>query len=233
MDVYLPPAQPGKTLRPAVFFVHGGPVPREMSLATEWGVYISYGELAVASGLAAVVFNHRLRTLTDYPVAQSDMKDAIEYVRRHGADLGIDAQRIGVWVFSGGGPLAAWCLRERPPFLRCLVAFYALLDVRHTLPADADAELVARAHAFSPGAHLGAKSAGLPIFVARAGLDTPFVNESIDRFVREAMASNAPLDLVNHAQGQHGFDVVDDVARSREIIAHAFAFVNAHLSAAI
>ena len=229
MDVYAPAAQHPPAA--ALLFVHGGPIPRAMLAPTEWGGFISYGELAAASGFVGVVFNHRLHAPTDYPTSQSDMQAAIDYVRSHAADLGIDADRIGVWAFSGGGPLLAWCLRERPAFVQCLLAFYAILDVRHLLPPDADAERLARAHAFSPAAHLGAAAATLPIFVARAGRDSAVINTSVDEFVREALTANASLDFANHASGQHGFDILDDDERSREIIARAMAFAQARLAA--
>jgi acetyl esterase/lipase len=229
MDVYAPPSRQPHARTPAVVFVHGGPIPREMMAPREWGVFASYGELAAASGLVGIVFNHRLHAYTDYPLAESDMKAAIAYLRSDADDLGVDGDRIAVWVFSGGGPLAAWCLRERPPHVRCLLAFYAILDVRHLLPPGADPELTARAHAFSPAAHVKNGGASLPVLVARAGLDAPMINTSIDVFVREALASNAPLDLLNHPQGQHGFDVLDDDRRSHDIISRAVAFTRAHL----
>lgn len=53
-----------------------------------------------------------------------------------------------------------------------------------------------------------------PLFIARAGLDYPELNESIDQFVSEAPAHNISLSLMNHPLGQHGFDVRDDNARS-------------------
>lgn len=229
MDVHAPAGRNPSTRSGALVFVHGGVNPREMPAPTEWGVFASYGELAAASGLVAVVFNHRLYGPGDYETAQSDMQAAILYVRSRAGDLGIDADRIGLWAFSGGGPLLAWCLRERPPFVRCLLAFYALLDVRHLLPPDAGPDLVARAQAFSPAAHL-ATAAGLPMFVARAGRDSAVINTSIDVFVREALAANASLDFANHSEGQHAFDVLDDDERSREIIGRVIAFARAHLS---
>jgi acetyl esterase/lipase len=229
MDVYAPAAQPSAPGSPALFFVHGGPIPCEMLAPTEWGLFRSYGELAAASGLVGVVVNHRLHAPADYPIAESDVQAAIEYVRSHADDFGIDRDRIGVWAFSGGGPLLTWCLRDRPPFVRCLVAFYAMLDVRHLLPPDAGPELVARAQTFSAAAHLGAAATGLPIFVARAGRDSAVFNTSIDVFVREALAANVSLDLANHSNGQHGFDILDDDERSREIIGCAIAFAKAHL----
>jgi dienelactone hydrolase len=111
----------------------------------------------------------------------------------------------------------------------CLLAFYAILDIRHLMPANADVELTARAHAFSAAANLNAGGAELPMLVARAGRDAPTINTSIDVFVREALASNAPLDLLNHPRGQHGFDVLDDDPRSRDIIGRAVAFAKTHL----
>jgi dienelactone hydrolase len=74
-----------------------------------------------------------------------------------------------------------------------------------------------------------AKGGGLPMFVARAGLDQPLINESIDEFVQEALAGNALLELMNHPAGRHGFDILDDDERSREIIARAVAFAQVHV----
>jgi acetyl esterase/lipase len=230
MHVYAPAARTAAARSAALVFVHGGPIPREMLAPTEWGVFASYCELAASSGLVAVVFNHRLHAPTDYPTAESDVQSAIEYVRSHASELGVDADRIGVWAFSGGGPLLAWCLRDRPPFVRCLLAFYAILDLRHLFPPDAGSELVTRSRAFSPAAHLGEGGAGLPVFVVRAGRDNAAINTSIDVFVREALTANVSLDFANHSAGQHGFDVLDDDERSRQIIGQAITFAKAHLS---
>ena len=135
MDVYSPLTRQRERL-PAIVFVHGGPIPREMLAPREWGVYVSYGELTAASGLVAITFNHRLYAPTDYPTSESDMKAAIEYVRTHAEELSIDPDRVAVWLFSGGGPLASWCLRERPVHVRCLLAFYALLDCSTSASAE-------------------------------------------------------------------------------------------------
>ena len=229
MELYTPPSPPRSGAVPAIIFVHGGPISAEMMAPREWGVFRSYGELAAASGLAAVVFNHRLYAPTAFETAQADMAAAIDYVRRHGDDLGIDGDRLALWAFSGGGPLLSWCLRERPQCVRCVVAFYAILDVRHLVPADADPGRIDRAGRMSPAAYL-AEAAGLPLFIARAGVDAAIVNDSIDLFVREALAANAMLDFANHPTGHHGFDILDDNERSREIIGRACEFVKIHLS---
>jgi acetyl esterase/lipase len=209
MNIYTPAGLSGDARVPAVFFVHGGPIPTDFVPPTQWGVFVSYGELAAASGLVGVTFNHRLFGLTDFERARSDVASAIEYVRSHAAELNIDADRIALWYFSGGGPLMTPMLRDRPDYVRCLLAFYAYLQ-----PAEAQVR---------------AKSAGVPIFIARAGLDQPMINDTIDRFVPEALAGNAMLDVMNHPTGRHGFDILDDDDRSREIIARAVAFAQAHV----
>lgn len=209
MNIYAPASLSGDARAPAVFFVHGGPIPADFTPPTQWGVFVSYGELAAASGLVGVTFNHRLFALTDYERSQADVAAAIEHVRSHAAELNVDADRIALWCFSGGGPLMTPMLRDRPDYVRCLLAFYAYLQ-----PAEAQ---------------IRSKGSGVPIFVARAGLDQPMINETIDRFVQEALAGNATLDLMNHPAGRHGFDILDDDERSREIIARAVAFAQAHV----
>lgn len=208
MKVYTPAGSSGDARVPAVFFIHGGPIPAQMTPPTQWGVFVSYGELVAGSALVGVTLNHRLYALTDYGRAQSDVAAAIDYVRSHAAELNVDADRIALWYFSGSGPLMTALLRERPDYVRCLIAFYAYL---------------------SPTGNVRSEVANLPIFLARAGLDQPLINQAIDAFVQEALAGNALLEVMNHPAGRHGFDILDDNERSREIIARAVAFAQAHV----
>jgi acetyl esterase/lipase len=209
MNVYTPASLSGSARVPAVFFVHGGPIPADFTPPTQWGVFVSYGELAAASGLVGVTFNHRLFALADFDRSQSDVAAAIDYVRSHATELNVDADRIALWYFSGGGLLMTPLLLDRPDYVRCVLAFYAYLQ---------PVEMQVRT-----------KGTGLPIFIARAGLDQRMINETIDLFVQEALAGNAMLDVMNHPAGRHGFDTLDDDDRSREIIARAVAFAQAHV----
>jgi hypothetical protein len=46
-----------------------------------------------------------------------------------------------------------------------------------------------------------------PLFIGRAGRDeVPMMDDSIDRFVTEALARNIAFTLANHPQGVHSFD---------------------------
>jgi acetyl esterase/lipase len=228
MDVYAPADLGRDARRPAVLYVHGGPVPAEMTPPTQWGIFTSHGQLAAASGLIGVVFRHRLHAPTDYSRSEQDVRAAVDYVRAHADELQIDPERLALWAFSGGGPQLTWILRDPPPYVRALVFFYALLDLRHAIPADADEQLRAGVHAFSPAAWVE-RAPELPLLVARAGRDNALFNQGIDRFVQAALAANANLTLANHRHGQHSFDLLDDDARSHELIAQAIAFLQQHL----
>jgi hypothetical protein len=58
----------------------------------------------------------------------------------------------------------------------------------------------------------------------------PFLNGTIDRFIAAALAHNAPLEALNHPEGRHGFDILDDDPRSREIAARTIEFLGTHLA---
>jgi acetyl esterase/lipase len=231
LDVYAPPALSQRERRPVVFLVHGGPIPLEMAAPTTWGVFQSWAELLAASGLVAVMFNHRLHALTDYERSQADIADTVEHVRAQAETFQIDRERVALWYFSGAGPQLSWLLRARPAYVRCAAAFYAMLDVQHLVPPESDPSLLRSAAALSPVTHLRAGGAGLPLFVARAGLDSQMVNAGLDAFVREALTANVALDFMNHPEGVHCFECLTDDRRTREIIQAAVAFTRRHLEA--
>lgn len=232
MDVYTPPGLADDTRAPAVIFIHGGPLPASLPLLpTEWGVFVSYGQIVAASGFAGVTFNHRYANPAELEQSAGDVNSAIEYVRTHAEELRIDPDRLCLWAFSGGGPQLSPTLSDRPSYVRCIVAYYALLDLRH-FDHQGSAGIEAVRTRFSPAAYLKQNAGTVPpLFVARAGLD-PDINVSIDRFASEALAANVPLDLVNHPRGHHAFDILDDDARTHEILARTIEFVRVHLTPA-
>jgi acetyl esterase/lipase len=231
MDVYMPANLRAGERRPAALFIHGGPISPSLPLqATEWGVYRGYGALAAASGWAGVTFTHRFFGFDQLDQAADDIAAAIAYVREHADELSIDANRLCLWAFSGGGPFLADALREQPTFIRCLVAYYAVMDLRSLASEEelADSATSETLRRFSPLAaveNMGKLS--MPVLVARAGQDHPALNKSLDAFVEAALAANAPLDVLNHPAGNHAFDTRNDDARTREIISHTLAFIRA------
>jgi acetyl esterase/lipase len=222
MDVYAP-AGPQRR-RPTVVFVHGGPIPRLG--ARNMGIFVSYGELLAATGFVAVTFDHRFLAPSRLADAGSDVTDLVAHVRDNAGSLGVDPERLALWAFSGGGPFLAAPLRERPAWLRAVVAYYAALDLQQPAPGANSGIGSELRQAFSAILGLGedARSAP-PVLVARAGLDHPWLNDGIDRFVQAATAGGATLDLLNHPEGRHGFDILDDDSRSRQIIRRTVEFL--------
>ncbi|MEZ5429319.1 MAG: alpha/beta hydrolase [Pyrinomonadaceae bacterium] len=229
MDFYLPAGLKKGERRPAVIFVHGNVPPG--SPAKNMGVFRSWGRLTAASGMIGVSFTHRL----GYPEphlekAADDLKTAIDFVRNNGGSFAVDTDRIALFAFSGGGPLLSPAIRERPPFICCLAAFYAFLDIRES-DLYAGRETPDLIEEFSPINHLTRESP--PIFIARAGRDeTPGINPSIDRFIGRAISVNAPISLSNPPNGVHMFDSQNDDPRSREMIGNTLSFFRFHLEMA-
>ena len=222
MDVYSPPG-PARP-RPVVLLVHGGPIPR--TGAKNMGVFVSYGELLAASGFVAVAFDHRFLAADRLTDAGADVADLVTHVRSNAGTLGIDPERIALWAFSGGGPFLAAPLRERPGWLRAVVAYYAALDLQQPRPAPTAGSAPSCARPSRRSApSVRTRASAPPCLVARAGLDHPWLNGGIDRFVHAALSKGAMLDLMNHPEGRHGFDILDDDARSKQIIRRTLDFL--------
>ena len=231
MDISTPEKQkPGESL-PAVFLIHGGVSRDDPIRPKDWGIYKSWGRLIAASGMAGVTFNHRV----GYPdpnltQGAADLTDAIAFVRGRAADFGIDPERIALAAYSAGGPLLAAPIREPKPYIRCLVAFYAFLDLR---PSALHRKFLSeeQIRQFSPAVALSESAGPPPIFVGRAGKDQiPDLLPGLDTFVAEALARNAPLVFYNQPGGEHGFDNQEGDSRSRDIVREAVAFLKSNLS---
>jgi dienelactone hydrolase len=217
-DLHSPIAARTGVRASAVVLIHGGPVPPNLLTAPkDWGLFQSLGRLIGASGLAAVMFNHRFFGFDRIRDAVADIDDLLSYVGAHGEELGIETGRLCLWAFSGGGVFLGPFLRNTPDAVRCVVAYYAALH--------------ARTPEFSAAVQLSENTGRLPaLLVARAGLDLPELNDGIDQFVQQALKKNACIDVLNHATGQHGFDARDDNERTRDILRRTLEFIRIHVS---
>ena len=70
-----------------------------------------------------------------------------------------------------------------------------------------------------------------PLLVVRAGRDRLALNRTIEEFVTAAEARRLPIELVDHPDGHHAFDVLDDTDASRDAIRRILAFLREHLTA--
>jgi acetyl esterase/lipase len=158
------------------------------------------------------------------------VEDAIAYIRAHADGLGIDRERLCLASYSAGGPMLGPYLRGAPAHIRCLVAFYSLLDIRQPggHGANEAADVVAR---YSPLAQLEQGDGRLtPIFVAQGRKDeVPTLLDSVERFTAAAFACGDPLTLMSHPDAPHGFDNQLDDDRTRDIVRGALDFLRWHL----
>jgi acetyl esterase/lipase len=230
MDVYVPPDLESHERHPVVVFIHGGAGPEYRP--KDWGMFQSWGRLVAAAGMVAVMFTHRFSPPPQMQLveAASDLNAALKYVRSNAESFHADGDRMCVCAWSSGGELLSPLLVEKPVFVRGLVAFYALLDVQQYAPPG-DAATLQYLKAFSAIAALPEDGSTLiPMMVVRAGRDEiPTLNDAMDRFVARALAINAPITVINHPAGGHGFDNQNSDERSREIIRGAIEFMRTHL----
>jgi acetyl esterase/lipase len=230
LDAYRPARPPGP--RPGVLLVNGDADEATIARAKDWGVYRSYGEHLAARGLVGIPFNHRSTARGKrYAEVAQQIGAAIAYVRTRADELEVDADRLGVWAFSGAGPFAvAPLLRSRPQYVKALVGFYTIWDLSpyaeiEDPPSRETIDQWSVTNALRDSVH------GLPpVLLARAGRDGPRVLDGTDRFIARARALGADLEVLDHPTGRHGFDILDADDTSRSIITSALAFLERRLS---
>jgi len=243
-DLYYPPEFNGQDKLPAVLLVHGDVDPgvldpELLNNAKDWGGYVSTGQLVAAAGLIGIPFNHRSaegRVSKMWEVA-TDIEAMVAFVGAHADELRINPDAIGVWAWSDGVPYLSKLLAAEAQQLRCMVAYYGVLDYQpfiETLPDTLEPtqreEIADTLRAFSLVNILRAKPGALPpVMIARAGLDHPVICDSIDRFATEAQAQGLVVEVADYPEGEHGFDSLDDGERSREIVKETLEFLEKHL----
>lgn len=217
VDLYLPEAEGP---RPAVVFVHGGPVPAGVRpTPRDWPALKGYARYAAAEGAVGVTLDHRLHDMADYPRAAADVAAAVELVR---ADPRVDPDRIALWFLSGGGLLAADWLREPPAWLCCLAASYpALVPVPGWGPVDSR---------FRP-ADAVAGAGALPVVITRVGRESPELAATVEEFLVASEKCGANVEVVDVPNGRHAFETLDPTEESREAVHHAMRSVLGHVSA--
>lgn len=116
----------------------------------------------------------------------ADGKQAIEYVRSHAQELGVQPNRVGIMGFSAGGTVAdgvgyGYSAASRPAFI---ASQYAYLAVLPTQPVPADAP---------------------PLFVAAATNDDLGLTAQSVQLYSAWLAAGKPAELHIYAKGGHGF----------------------------
>jgi dienelactone hydrolase len=227
LDVYAPARRSATVALPAIVLVAGysdngyenitGCRFKDMAMSTTWARLVSsFGMVAVTYG------NSR---------PAEDLDALLRYVREHAAELGIDAQRLALWGFSGNGALALATLAGSPPgSFRC-----AVFNCAYLADLDGATDVAAAAgqwrFTYPEGFAVENLPADLPVFIARAGQEQdPGLNRAADRLVAALLAANRPVTCVNFAAAPHGFELFHDTLETREVIRQMMRFARFHLA---
>jgi acetyl esterase/lipase len=206
LDVHTAPGATGR--RPAVVFVHGGPVPEGHS-ARDSAVFTGYGALAAAAGLAGITFDHPLHATIDHPRSA----DVLGAVLAHTRELDeVDPDHVALWCFSGGGALAADWLRASPPWLRMIAWTYPVLAPPPDRPGDRERFDCISAASAAPD---------LPKLLVRVGAEYPQLVATQAAFV----ASADSLEVVDLPGAAHGFETQGYDGEARQGVGRAMSRV--------
>ncbi|MFI1090987.1 alpha/beta hydrolase family protein [Streptomyces sp. NPDC020917] len=217
VDLHLPDAAEP---RPAVVFVHGGPLPADRRpTPRDSPTFLGYARYAASLGAVGVTLDHRFQDLSSLGRAAEDVAAAVDLAR---ADPRVDGDRIALWFLSAGGVLCADWLAAPPPWLRCVALTYPILAPLPNWGLDSTR--------FHPVRAL--PSAGpLPLVLTRAGLEHPEIAATVDAFLAAAEDCSATLDLIDLPQAHHGFETLDHTPETRAAVHQAMTSVLHHLNA--
>lgn len=214
LDLYLP-KKPGAAKLPVVLLVHGG-LPDDISVRpTQWQMYQDWGTVLAQSGVAAVMFNHRL----GYPQrrideAMNEVEQIMQWMQKWAATHRLDTTRITAAAFSAGGLVVPELVR-RQQRIRGYVLYYPLLGADSSEVESADVKAKLR---FIDVLPVLAKR-DTPVLMFRSGADeVPGLLAMLDAAVPEALKQDVRLELVNLPKAPHAFDsLIDDAATRRAI----------------
>ena len=157
--------------------------------------YSGWAERAATSGLVAI-----LPDLGDQ-TAPRDFGILLAYLTDHGEELGIQADAIAVYAGSGNVFTALPVVEDpKETRVRSAVMLYGTAPVTEF-------------------------RRDLPILFVRAGLDRPEVNRRLTELASLGISQNAPVTLLNHSTGHHGFEIFDDTDVTRQVIDRIIEFV--------
>ncbi|WP_062524864.1 alpha/beta hydrolase [Demequina rhizosphaerae] len=198
---------------PLVVFIHGGGwrVGSRRTLTPTMPGDAPFARIA-AAGLAVASIDYRLSGEACFPAQVDDAAAALDWLRTHGADHGVDASRIVLWGESAGATLAALVAlgpAEARAGVRGVVDWYGPSDLEalassqgglddpglreagwlgHAVGADLE-----RAHAASPTFH--ATPAAPPFHIAHGTSDSAVPATQSVALAQALLAAGADAEL--------------------------------------
>jgi tetratricopeptide (TPR) repeat protein len=186
LDVYLPRSS-GKQKPPAVVFANiVGERGSRPFRATE--IYRSWARLLAAHGIAGVIID------SEAARAGENLGQSIDHLRKNGAALGIDGDRLGVWACSANVSIALpYLMAAAPEAVRTAIIYYGSADVSRIRTE-------------------------LPLLYVMASDDAPELIANQRKIWDLARAAGAPWTTVVARGLPHAFDALDESEPSRRLV---------------
>jgi dienelactone hydrolase len=206
-DVYRP-AGTMASLPVVVFANAGGPALRQ------WRSYVDWARLVTSRDLAGVLYEgpgyDPARSLADnLSKSIADLDSVLGALRHRGSTLRVDGARVVIWAGSSqtftGTPVSLDGSRDA---IKGYVLYYGA-------GTTADPRL------------------DVPVFIARAGLDSPGLNRGLDSLSAQLIEAGVPVTVVNYPSGRHAFDIADSTAMSARVIAQTLDFMSTAVDPAL
>ena len=162
----------------------------------EWNIYTGWARVATAFGFAAINPDSR------NDATEEDFLALLAYLHEHAAELRVDPDRVAVYAASAHVSTALPFLQSsrRPAAVKAATMYYGVGNVEQF-------------------------RSDLPLLWVRAGLDRRGLNQAIGDLAGKAIRQNAPVTLLNHVSGYHGFEVLNNDETSRAVIEQTLRFL--------
>lgn len=159
------------------------------------GFYKWWAELAASRGVVGVLADLRGATAT------ADLEALLAHLTEHGAAYGIDPERVAIYGASSNA-FRVFPFVENPSqsAIKAAVIYYGAADIDQF-------------------------RLDVPVLFVRAGLDRPELNRDVITLASRALEQNAPLTIINHPSGYHGFEIFNADAATRDVIDRTLDFV--------
>lgn len=209
---------------PCLYWIHGG----GYVLGAPEQDDLRFDRWCQRFNLIGVAVQYRLAPENPYPAGVEDCYAGLSWVKQHGAELGIDTQRVGIGGPSGGGGLAAalgLLVRDRGEFeVGYQLLIYPMIDdTRTSTTANFDVPVWnPESNEFGWSSYLGdlfgtddvpghaaatraTDLSGLPPTYIMAGSLDGFADEDID-FAQRLNHAGVSVELHVYPGAPHGFE---------------------------
>jgi acetyl esterase/lipase len=164
LDLYRPVQQKG--LLPGVIVVHGG----------SWksgnrGEFPGLSRYLAARGYLVAAIDYRFAPRAAFPAQRDDVFTAINYLKKHAHEIGLDPERLALLGRSAGGQIAlSAAYAQKDPAIKGVIAFYTPSDLvwgyaNPSPPLIMNSKMVLESYlGGKPGVRPGNYEAASPVF---------------------------------------------------------------------